>query len=75
MPTTEKKCLIVDKSLNPVNGDIVIAQVDGEWTMKIFKKKGNSIILIPANLKYKPIHPKNELKVAGVVTSVIRKYK
>lgn len=67
--------VIVDKSLNPVNGDIVIAQVDGEWTMKIFKKKENSIVLIPANPKYKPIHPKNELKVAGVVTSVIRKYK
>ena len=67
--------VIVDKSLNPVNGDIVIAQVDGEWTMKIFKKRGNSIILMPANPKYKPIQPKNELKVAGVVASVIRKYK
>jgi repressor LexA len=67
--------VIVDKSLNPVNGDIVIAQIDGEWTMKIFKKKGNSILLIPDNPKYKPIKPKSELKVAGVVTSVIRKYK
>jgi repressor LexA len=56
------------------SGDIVIAQVDGEWTMKFLRKRGDSITLVPANPKYQPIKPKNELKIAGVVTAV-RKYK
>ena len=67
--------VIVDKGQVPKSGDIVIAEVDGEWTMKYLKKRGNSTILIPANQRYKPIKPKNELKIAGVVTAVIRKYK
>lgn len=63
--------VLVDKSLTPKSGDIVIAEVDGLWTMKYFRKRGDSILLIPANPKYKPIKPKNELKIAGVVTAVI----
>lgn len=67
--------VIVDKGQIPKNSDIVIAEVDGQWTMKYLKKRGDSITLIPANSKYKPIKPKNELRIAGVVTAVIRKYK
>jgi len=66
--------VIVDKGQTPKTGDIVIAEVDGEWTMKYLRKRGNSITLIPANPNYKPIKPKNELKIAGVVTAVVRKY-
>jgi len=67
--------VIVDKGLRPNDGDIVIAQVDGEWTMKYLGKKGGKARLIPANPKYKPIIPKAELVIAGVVTGVVRKYK
>jgi len=67
--------VIVDKGQVPKSGDIVIAEVDGQWTMKYLKKRGEGIMLIPANHKYKPIKPQNELKIAGVVTAVIRKYK
>jgi len=67
--------VIVDKGQTPKSGDIVIAQVDGEWTMKYLRKRGDSVTLIPANPKYQPIKPKNELKIAGVVTAVVRKYK
>ena len=67
--------VIVDKGQTPKSGDIVIAQVDGEWTMKYLRKRGETITLVPANPKYQPIKPKNELKVAGVVTAVVRKYK
>ncbi len=66
--------VIVDRGLAPKNGDIVIAEVDGDWTMKYLKKSGSDIWLMPANHKYKPIKPKKELRVAGVVTAVIRKY-
>jgi len=66
--------VIVDRGQTPKNGDVVIAEVDGAWTMKFLKKRGDSVILIPANAKYKPIKPKKELKIAGVVTAVVRKY-
>ena len=67
--------VIVDKGQTPKSGDIVIAEVDGQWTMKYMRKRGESITLMPANPKYKPIKPKNELKIAGVVTAVVRKYR
>lgn len=67
--------VLVDRSQIPKSGDIVIAEVDGQWTMKYLKRKGDDIWLIPANPKYKPIKPKKELKIGGVVTAVIRKYK
>jgi SOS regulatory protein LexA len=67
--------VIVDRGQTPKSGDIVIAEVDGEWTMKYLRKRGSGVVLIPANPQYKPIRPKNELKVAGVVTAVVRKYK
>jgi len=67
--------VLVDKGETPKSGDIVIAEVDGEWTMKYLKKRGESVVLIPANPKYQPIRPKKELKIAGVVTAVLRKYR
>ena len=67
--------VIVDKGQPPKSGDIVIAEVDGEWTMKYLRKRGTGVVLIPANPQYKPIRPKNELKIAGVVTAVVRKYR
>jgi len=66
--------VIVDRGLAPKNGNIVIAEVDGEWTMKYLKKSGSDVWLVPANHQYKSIKPKKELRVAGVVTAVIRKY-
>jgi SOS regulatory protein LexA len=67
--------VLVDKGQVPKSGDIVIAEVDGEWTMKYLRKKGESVALIPANPRYKPLKPKKELKIAGVVTAVVRKYR
>ena len=67
--------VIVDRSQVPKSGDIVIAEVDGEWTMKYLRKRGDMTALVPANPKYKTIRPKSELKIAGVVNAVVRKYK
>jgi SOS regulatory protein LexA len=67
--------VLVDKSQAAMSGDIVIAEVDGEWTMKFLKKRGENVTLVPANPDYKPIRPKKELRIAGVVTAVIRKYR
>jgi repressor LexA len=66
---------LVDRSITPRSGDIVIAEVDGNWTMKYLQQTGNKVELVPANKKYKPIVPRSDLKVAAVVISIIRKYK
>lgn len=67
--------VLVDKGETPKSGDIVIAEVDGEWTMKYLRKRGEQVVLIPANPKYQQIRPKKELRIAGVVTAVVRKYR
>jgi len=67
--------VLVDKGQVPKSGDIVIAEVDGEWTMKYLRKRGENVSLIPANPRYKTIKPEKELKIAGVVTAVVRKYR
>ncbi len=66
--------VIVEKGREPKNGDVILAQVDGEWTMKYFTKRGGRIILKSANEKYPPIRPKEELRLGGIITAVIRKY-
>src|SRR5205085_2661276 len=58
----------------PKIGEIVIAEVDGGWTMKYFRKTGGKVWLEPANKNYKAIYPENDLKVAAVVKGVVRKY-
>lgn len=65
---------IVEKDREPKTGDIVIAEVDGEWTMKYFHRKENSIVLEAANPNYPDIHPRRKLRIGGVVAAVIRKY-
>ena len=66
--------VIVEKKAQPKNGDIVLAQVDQEWTLKYFYKEKNKISLVAANAKYPPIFPKEELSISGVIKGVIRKY-
>lgn len=66
--------VLVDRSLNPNDGDIVIACVDGAWTLKYLRKKGKKVYLQSANKNYKDIYAKDEIEVAAVVKAVIRKY-
>ena len=66
--------VIVDRGRNPRNGDIVIAQVDGEWTMKYFEKQDGQVVLRAANQKYPLIIPKQELVIGGIVMANVRKY-
>ena len=67
--------VLVQKNLSPRSGDIVVAQVDGAWTLKYFYKKGSAVMLKAANKKYPDITPKEELIIAGVVIANVRKYK
>jgi len=75
----EGDLVVVERRGEPKDGDIVIAEVDGGWTMKYFRlpvqagKRGRPY-LEPANRHYKPIYPTYDLKIAAVVKGVIRKY-
>jgi len=66
--------LLVERGAAPRDGDIVIAQVDHDWTMKFFRRRGTRVFLEAANKDYKPIYPTEELQIAAVVRAVIRKY-
>ncbi|MFZ2969842.1 MAG: transcriptional repressor LexA [Minisyncoccia bacterium] len=70
----EGDMIIVERGVSPKDGDIVIAEIDRGWTVKYFRKNGSEVYLEPANKKYKPIYPKEELKIAAVVKAVVRKY-
>ncbi|MEK9152791.1 MAG: S24 family peptidase, partial [Patescibacteria group bacterium] len=66
--------VILERGREPKNGDVVVAEVDREWTIKHYDKRGGRVTLRAANKKYQPITPREELRIAGVVTAVIRKY-
>ncbi len=65
--------LIVDRALDPVDGKIVIAVLDGELTVKRLERRKGVIRLLPENPAFPPIEVKNEqdLVIWGVVTNVI----
>jgi len=67
--------VLVQKGIAPRSGDIVVAQVDGEWALKYLTKRGKKTELRSANKRYPPIFPKNELIIAGVVVANVRKYR
>ena len=64
--------LVVDKSLTPRHGDVVIAQLDGGFTVKTLQLKPR-LRLLPANPAFAPIAPcmSLSLELFGVVTHVI----
>ena len=65
--------LIVDRSINPKNNNIVIASIFGDLTVKKLKKKEKSFFLISANDEYPSIEVKEEMEcfIWGVVTYII----
>jgi repressor LexA len=70
----EGDLVIAQRTETARDGDIVVAEVDGEWTLKYYKKSGDKTWLMPANKNYKPIYPQESLRIAAIVRGVIRKY-
>ncbi|MFC1780304.1 LexA family protein [Patescibacteria group bacterium] len=68
--------LVVDRSLEPQNKSIVVALLDGEFTVKKVKKSGKQLFLLPENSKFHPIEITEdmEFEVWGVVIYSIRGY-
>jgi len=70
----EGDMVLAERGVQPRSGDIVIAEIDHEWTMKYFVRDGIKVVLRPGNEKYPVLIPRSELKIAAVVKGVIRKY-
>src|SRR6185437_566314 len=68
-----KARLIVDRSLTAKNGDIVLAVLNGEFTIKYLKKNQYKCWLMPANSKFKEIEitAEMDMQIWGVVTHII----
>jgi DNA polymerase V len=67
--------LVIDKSLEPKDGDIAVCFLDGEFTVKRISKGDDGLYLVPANKEFKPIRisEESEFLVWGIVTYVIHK--
>lgn len=69
--------LVIDKALEPQDGDIVVAYIDGEFTLKTVRFDDNEkcIWLVPANKEYSPIKitEENNFLIWGVLTYSIKK--
>ncbi len=72
----EDDFLIVEQGRKPKNGDIVIASVNGDFTVKRYSKDGKQVSLTPENKRYKPLIPKegDEFSIHSVVVGVFRRY-
>lgn len=66
--------VILEKAKEASRGEIVLALIDGEWTLKIIEKVNGKTVLRSANPKYPDFYPHLSLEIFGIVKSVIRKY-
>lgn len=66
--------VLVERTNTARDMDIVIAEVDGEYTMKYFRNKNGKSWLQPANKNYQSIYPEHSLNVIAKLKAVIRKY-
>ena len=67
--------LCVDRSLDFFYGAIIVASVDGEFTVKYLRRNGREVYLEAANPRFAPIRfsPAQDIRFWGVVTGVARK--
>lgn len=70
----EGDLLLVERCDSARTGDIVVACIDGEWTVKYLREKRGRKYLEAANESYPDLWPERELCIGGVVRSVIRTF-
>ncbi|MDD5279047.1 LexA family transcriptional regulator [Acidithiobacillus sp.] len=68
--------LVVDRSIAPQSGQVVIAMLDGEMTVKRLMRKGHKVLLQPENPDYPTItvSPDQDFSVLGTVIFVVHKF-
>lgn len=69
--------VVIDKSLEPQDGNIAVCFIDGEFTLKQIKVEKEKLLLMPANPQFHPIEitEDNHFVVWGIVTYVIKELK
>lgn len=71
---SDNDILVVDRSIDAEAGNIVIAAIDNEFTVKLLQIKNGMPCLMPMNPNFLPIYPNpDELCIWGVVTYIIKK--
>jgi SOS regulatory protein LexA len=71
----EGDIVVVERRPTAEVGDIVVAIVDNEFTLKFLDRDGEGFLLKPANPAYPPIRPAGSLEIYGVVVGLVRKYR
>ena len=68
--------LVVDRAVKPRNAHIVVATVDGDFTVKLLQQRAGRVKLKAANPTYPDITPKDgqTIEIWGVVTSTIKQF-
>ena len=66
--------LVVDRGAPARVGDIVVAIVDNQFTVKYLAQDARGFYLKPGNMAYAPIRPQGQLEIYGVVTGSFRRY-
>ena len=67
--------VVVEKRTTVKNGDIVIAMLDNEFTLKRLQNEKGRFVLKPENKAYPTIRPMGDLEIFGVVVGQFRKYR
>lgn len=73
----EGDIMVIDKSLKPQNGDLIVAVINSEFTAKFLSLNGRDFFLYPASARFNPIRiaEYDDFKVWGVVTRIIQDVK
>ena len=66
---------IVEKRPSARVGDIVVAIIDGEYTLKELGRDKQGFLLLPRNPEFSPIRPKEGLEIYGILVGLVRKYR
>lgn len=70
----EGDVVVVEKRESANVGDIVVAIVDNEFTLKRLGREKGRVVLYPENKAYPVIRPQGDLEIFGVVVGLFRKY-
>jgi repressor LexA len=69
----EGDLLVVEQQPNANVGEIVVAIVDTEFTVKYLEREKGGFVLRPANKAYPVIRPKGRLEIFGVMAGLVRR--
>ena len=68
--------VVVERGREPLKGDIVVAQIENEYTLKYFNIERGKPVLIPANKRFKKIYPDpDQLRIEAVASAIVRRFR